>query len=28
MKKINEIVSGWINYFRIGSTKDIIDKFG
>lgn len=27
-KAVNEIVRGWINYFRIGSMKQYIDKFG
>jgi len=26
--RINQIVKGWINYFRIGSMKGFIDKFG
>lgn len=26
--KVNQIVRGWINYFKIGSTKLFIDKFG
>lgn len=27
-KKINDIVRGWINYFRIGSMKTFMDTFG
>ena len=27
-KRINQIVKGWINYFRIGRMKWFIDKFG
>ena len=26
--KVNQIVTGWINYFRIGSMKKFIDEFG
>lgn len=26
--KINQIVRGWINYFRIGSMKQFLDEFG
>lgn len=26
--KVNQIVRGWINYFRIGSMKNYIDKLG
>ena len=26
--KLNQIIRGWINYFRIGSMKVFIDKFG
>lgn len=26
--RINQIVKGWINYFRIGKMKTFIDKFG
>lgn len=26
--KVNQIVRGWINYYRIGSMKTFIDKFG
>ena len=26
--KLNQIIRGWINYFRIGSIKKFIDKFG
>ncbi len=26
--KLNQIIRGWINYFRIGSMKMFIDKFG
>ncbi len=26
--KVNQIVRGWINYFRIGSVKKFIDEFG
>jgi len=26
--KVNQIVRGWINYFRIGSMKKFIDEFG
>ena len=26
--KVNQIVKGWINYFKIGSIKLFIDKFG
>lgn len=26
--KLNQIIRGWINYFRIGSMKDFIDNFG
>ena len=26
--KLNQIIRGWINYFRIGSMKIFIDKFG
>lgn len=27
-KKINQVVKGWINYFRIGSMKQFLDIFG
>ena len=27
-KRINQIIRGWINYFRIGSMKQFLDKFG
>src|SRR5699024_3765810 len=27
-KRINQIVKGWINYFRIGKMKGFIDEFG
>lgn len=27
-KRVNEVVRGWINYFRIGSMKIFMDKFG
>lgn len=26
--KFNQIIKGWINYFRIGSMKMFIDNFG
>ena len=26
--KLNQIIKGWINYFRIGSMKGFIDNFG
>ena len=26
--KLNQIIRGWINYFRIGSMKGFLDKFG
>lgn len=26
--KLNQIIKGWINYFRIGSMKMFIDNFG
>ena len=26
--KVNQIIRGWINYFRIGSMKGFLDKFG
>ena len=26
--KLNQIIKGWINYFRIGSVKIFINKFG
>ena len=26
--KLNQIIQGWINYFRIGSMKMFIDNFG
>ena len=26
--RINQIVRGWINYFRIGKMRNFIDKFG
>ena len=28
IRKINQVVKGWINYFRIGNMKTFIDKFG
>lgn len=28
IRKLNEILRGWINYYRIGSMKQFIDKFG
>ena len=27
-RKVNEIVRGWINYYRIGSMKGFLDEFG
>lgn len=27
-KKVNQIIKGWINYFRIGNMKLYLDKFG
>ncbi|UWO90772.1 hypothetical protein NQ543_02675 [Thomasclavelia spiroformis DSM 1552] len=27
-KKVNQIVRGWIYYFKIGSIKVFLDKFG
>ena len=27
-KKVNDIVRGWINYYRIGSMKGFLDEFG
>lgn len=27
IKKLNEIIRGWINYYRIGSMKQFMDKF-
>lgn len=27
-KRINQVVKGWINYFRIGNMKQFLDKFG
>ena len=28
MKRVNEIVRGWINYFRIGMMKQFLEEFG
>ena len=28
IKRVNEIVRGWINYFRIGMMKQFIEEFG
>ena len=28
VKRVNEIVRGWINYFRIGMMKQFMDEFG
>lgn len=28
IRKLNEIIRGWINYYRIGSMKQFMDKFG
>lgn len=28
IRRINQIVRGWINYFKIGSIKTFLDKFG
>lgn len=28
IKRLNQIVKGWINYFRIGMMKQFMDKFG
>ena len=28
IKRVNEIVRGWINYFRIGMMKRFMEKFG
>ena len=28
IKRVNQIVMGWINYFRIGMMKQFMDKFG
>ena len=28
IKRVNQIIMGWINYFRIGMMKQFIDKFG
>lgn len=27
-KRINQVIKGWINYFRIGNMKQFLDKFG
>ena len=27
-RRINQIIVGWINYYRIGITKTVIDEFG
>ncbi|MFQ7173816.1 MAG: group II intron maturase-specific domain-containing protein [Thomasclavelia ramosa] len=27
-RRVNQIVRGWINYFKIGSIKVFLDKFG
>ena len=28
VKRVNEIVRGWINYFRIGMMKQFMEEFG
>ena len=28
IKRVNEMVRGWINYFRIGMMKEFVEKFG
>ena len=28
VEKLNQLIRGWINYFRIGSMKQFLDKFG
>ena len=28
IKRVNEMVRGWINYFRIGMMKEFMEKFG
>lgn len=28
IKSVNEIIRGWINYFRIGMMKQFIEEFG
>ena len=28
IKRVNEIVRGWINYFRIGMMKQFLEEFG
>ena len=28
VKRVNEMVRGWINYFRIGTMKEYMEKFG
>lgn len=28
VKRVNEVVRGWINYFRVGMMKQFMDEFG
>ena len=28
IRRLNQVIRGWINYFRIGSMKQFLDKFG